>query len=902
MRPEPDEHADPHAFVERRHRRRGAPDDQSITLLEREAREGADAKRSAALLRRAAGLAREIPDLARAESLLQRALSFQPGEPEMLRELAGVREQAGDLVGVASVLEEEADLTSSPAEAASRYMTLARWWDERIGRRDRAALFYGRASRLAPDLAEARRRAVSCAEALGRHGQAKRLLDAWRDAGGDRAELAKAYAHLGAILVDEPLEHALALDATVEAMLLDRGAPGAAETLSGSARPPDLARPGGRAGGARRRGEGPARGRARFGSAGEGCTSPTIPTAPRWPARPSTGPGSPPRATPGALDLLERWHGQGGDWSALRDELTRLARSSRDLAAAVAANLRLSQVLLVRFGDTEGARDALARALDLDPANDEAALHLFEAHVDAGREPEALSVLERHLDARPQRPEHAPLRLRGASMAVAAGQPARARRMLEAALREAPGFTAAARALLPLLEPAGDWPQLVDTLQAVAAPERDPAARASLLLRAAEVALESIGDPAEAMRILSWALVTEPARMAARRQLEAVAARTGDFAGLARTLLAGAVAAGGDLGTRKALLRRAAEIEEHDLGHPEEAARVWRMLADLDPGDRGAASAYEAALSRAGRQAELIEDMSGRLATASGPERRELCIKIARLHLEAGDAPRAEAAWRDVLALDGTDPEALRGLATALRADGSEAGRRRALPGTGAPLGPGRRRPHRARGRAGGPAPPAAGPTPRLGGRVAGAARGGGLAPPLAAQAVRALEELLASGIEPVRIARALAPVHAAAGDTGRHVEMLEVIARDEAASPADRARMWLDVSAIRQDRLGDARGALDAAAAALREAPAHPEARRRVEDLATRARAYAELHALLGPGRRRARRAARRGAIPAHAGGAARRGGAGVPRAGGRTAPAACARSTPETRRRWPG
>ena len=72
------------------------------------------------------------------------------------------------------------------------------------------------------------------------------------------------------------------------------------------------------------------------------------------------------------------------------------------------------------------------------------------------------------------------------------------------------------------------------------------------------------------------------------------------------------------------------------------------------------------------------------------------------------------------------------------------------------------------------------------------------------------------------------------------------MIARDEAASPADRARMWLDVSAIRQDRLGDARGALDAAAAALREAPAHPEARRRVEDLAIRARAYAELQALL--------------------------------------------------------
>ena len=248
--------------------------------------------------------------------------------------------------------------------------------------------------------------------------------------------------------------------------------------------------------------------------------------------------------------------------------------------------------------------------------------------------------------------------------------------MLEAALREAPGFIAAARALLPLLESAGDWPQLMDTLQVVAAQERDPVVRASLLLRAAEVALEPIGDAAEAIRILAWALVSEPARMATRRQLEAVAARTGDFAALSLAFRAGAAAAGTDLGTRKALLRRVAEIEEHDLGHAEGAARVWRMLADLDPDDRGAADAYEAALSRAGRQAELIEDLGSRLASASGAERRELALKIARLHLEAGDAPRAEAAWRDLLAEDGTDPEALRGLATALRADGSEAAAR----------------------------------------------------------------------------------------------------------------------------------------------------------------------------------------------------------------------------------
>ena len=819
---------------------------ESIALLEREAREEPDGARAAALLRQGAALAREIHELVRAEMLLLRALHHLPGDPEMLRELAAVREEAGDLAGVAAVLEEEADRTSNPAEAAARYMAVARWWEDRIGRRDRAALFYGRAVRLAPDLSEGRRRAVACAEVLGRHAHARKLLDSWRDAGGDRAELAQAYAHLGTLLVDEPLEHGLALEATVEAMLLDRSVPGAAETLERLRSTPRTWRDQAGALEARAAVERDRREASRiwlrlaalhvaYDPDGAAMAREAFDRA--WLASPGN---------PRALDLLERWHGERGDWTALREELTRLARSSRDLAAAVAANLRLSQLLLVRFGDAEGAVDALDRALDLDPANEEAALHLFEAHVDAGHTTEALSALERHLAAGPRRPEHAPLRLRGAEMAIAAGQPARARHLLEAALREAPGFVPAARALLPLLDAAGDWPQLAETLQSVASSERDPAARATLLLRAAELTLDSIGDPAEAMRILSWALLAEPARMATRRALEAVAARNGDFTELSRAFRAGAAVSGTDLGTRKALLRRVAEIEDHDLGHAEEAARVWRILADLDPGDRGAASAYEAALSRAGRHAELIDDLTGRLAGASDADRRELSKKIARLHLEAGDAPRSESAWRELLALDGTDPESLRGLATALRVDGSEMAAAELcqvlarLAAQGAPDAA-----ELEAERASLLLHPLARPLDSADAWLA-LLEAGGLAPLQAMQAVRALEGLIGSGIEPVRIARALVPVHAAAGDTARHVQMLELIARDPAASPADRARMWLDVSAIRQDRLEDARGALDAAAAALREAPAHPEALRRVEDLATRARAWAELHALL--------------------------------------------------------
>ena len=342
-----------------------------VSLLDREAREEADGARAAAILRREAALALdELGDPVRAEEILLRAQAFQPGDPEGLRALARVREQAGDLVGVAEVLEEEADRTQGASEAAARFLALARWWEERLGRRDRAALYYGRAFRLAPDLVEARRRAVACAESLGRHVHAKRLLDGWRDAGGDRAELATAYARLGTLLADEPLEHGLALEATVEAMLLDRSVPGAAETLDRLKCAPRTWREQAaamehRASGERDRKEAAqiwlrlAALHVAYDPDGSALAREAFDRA--WLAAPGH---------PRALDLLEKWHGERGDWPALREELTRLATSTRDLAAAVAANLRLAQLETVRFGDADGALRALTRALELDPAND----------------------------------------------------------------------------------------------------------------------------------------------------------------------------------------------------------------------------------------------------------------------------------------------------------------------------------------------------------------------------------------------------------------------------------------------------------------------------------------------------------------------------------------------------
>ena len=316
MRPKPDEHADPH-------------DSSSDSIDEARATEDRSRSPSSSGKRARRGTARAPPRCCAGgrpsrgscrtsggpESLLLRALARLPGDPEMLRELAAVREQAGDLAGVAAVLEEEADRTSRPAEAAQRYLALARWWEERIGRRDRAALFYGRAFRLdpgpgrgaTPGRGRAPRR--SAGTATRRSSSTAGATPAATGPSSRWPTPTWAWASC-----DEPLEHGLALDATVEAMLLDRGAPGAAETLERLRSAPRTWRDQAAALEQRAAVERDRKEAARiwlrlaalhvaYDPDGASMAREAFDRA--WLASPGH---------PRALDLLERWHGERGDW------------------------------------------------------------------------------------------------------------------------------------------------------------------------------------------------------------------------------------------------------------------------------------------------------------------------------------------------------------------------------------------------------------------------------------------------------------------------------------------------------------------------------------------------------------------------------------------------------------
>lgn len=830
--------------------RKGGRFEELASLLEARSRV-VPAAEAVRLLAQAAGLARrEAANQVRAEALYRAMLAVEPSSQPALLALSELAETRQDWAALTEVLEQRALATTEAAEGARLALRLGRLHEEHLGRRDRAALRYAAAVRLDAGLVEARQRGLDACLALRRYAQAKRLLDTARDGGAERMGLARDYARLGATLADQALFHDVAMDSLIEAQMLDRSAPGAAEARERLTALPrrwrdeeaDLEA---RAATAPRREASEflmraAQLRAAYAPDGIGPAVELLERA--W----SQAPGQ-----AAVLELLERVLEERKDFGGHAAALERLASATRDRGALVQLHLAAARLRLVRLGDAPGALAALARALELDPACEPAALQSFEQLADAGRFAEALAVLERHLEATPEKAGHALLRVRAAELARSwLDDPERAQRHLEAALRADPGNAPAAAALAPLLADRGEWPRLAEVLAVRVACEPDAAERVRLQERLAAVELERLDRPGDAFRTLSRALALDPRRASVRTALEEAARRARLVPELCRALRSAARTVTGEPAVRRALLRRTGELLDRELGQPEAAAEAWRELAAADPSDREAAGALADCEARARQRGQELARLEAAHAQARGAARQETGNALARALSNAGRGAAAAKIWRELLTSSADDQEALWGLHAALEATpGAVAAEERTqvLARLAALVHSAAERVEVELERATVLVEPL-GRHGEAAGVVTALLSSGGANSSQQRQAVALLERLLARGVDPLRIARVLAPVHAARGEPAKQVAMLELVARrlPDDADPRERARHLLDASMIRAERLGDLRGALTTAAEALRAAPSHPEARKRCEQLARQVGAQAELYSLL--------------------------------------------------------
>ncbi len=218
------------------------------------------------------------------------------------------------------------------------------------------------------------------------------------------------------------------------------------------------------------------------------------------------------------------------------------------------------------------------------------------------------------------------------------GQPARAIIEIEKILELAPERRSAILALQRSAERAGDARKLSRALQAEADLTRDPALQRALLLRAAEVMADRLGDRERALALVDRALAsdaTSPEALRARYRLQEKASRYDE----ARRPLISLIGREPDDARRYALWLEVAVLDEQRQKRPFDAVEAYRQAALIQPRSPLPQQEIVRLLRDAGDPAKLVDALMQLAATAtSAPDYARFVAQAAEIHeLMLGD-------------------------------------------------------------------------------------------------------------------------------------------------------------------------------------------------------------------------------------------------------------------------
>lgn len=543
--------------------------------------------------------------------------------------------------------------------------------------------------------------------------------------------------------------------------------------------------------------------------------------------------------TPGhrpSLKFLEQVHRQAGTTPALLERLKKLAQDAKDPDVAVEIHLMTAVLLAEQQAERPLLAAAYARVLDLDAANKSALNAILEIRLEAREYDDAVARLAAYSNATQSVAErkwalYTLARLEDVELGNVDGAIARYESILEMDAQDRDSLESLER-LYARAGRAQDYARVLEALKARSTDDKERLRCLDLLARTygAELRMPDLAFEAHRQAFL---LDPKPAR---ESELTRLAEQLGRGVELGDALLKASVRlpVGPD---RNALLIKAARQFQQAQDARRSRAALDQVLAS-DPGNRAALDILESLSARGADARDLVAALRQRLAAGVAPgDRRGLLVRLARLYAdELREVQEAVAAWRDVLALDGEDREALTALDDLLRKDERWTELYTVL-------------------RTRLQTQPEAADAPQLRLRLARACEERLDRPDEAAELylqllagdhgradlIGALERLLTRNVQVQRIAEVLEPHYAKTGAWRRYVEMMD-IRRQGLEDPAARVALGREAARVFEGELRSPREAFKALSQALLDSPSDPDLPGELDRLAGVARVQSEL------------------------------------------------------------
>ncbi|HWV38933.1 MAG TPA: tetratricopeptide repeat protein, partial [Vulgatibacter sp.] len=373
------------------------------------------------------------------------------------------------------------------------------------------------------------------------------------------------------------------------------------------------------------------------------------------------------RLSPGdpvALAALGKLQHQLGDWEGLLRTFEAEALYARDPKQKAARTFQAAVILEEKLGRVDEAIARHVGALQLHPGylpSQKALIRLYEGE---GRYRELVAMLEQDLASQQDGEQLVSTLSEIAEVqAKKLHDPAAALRTHQRILEIAPGHLPSIRSMARLAQEAKEWETLVQALELEAVHTSDQRQVLVLLHRCAEVLEEKIGDRKRAIEAYDKVLSLAPSYLPALRALGRIYARRGMWSELLEMYRREAEIAPSP-SAAAALVHQVAEFYEHKLCIEDKAIEAYREALSLSPTHLPAMRALARIYRSQGAWQNLVDVLSMEAGTRTDARERAAALcRVAELREERLDQ-RAEAkeTYAEVLRLVPGHPTALRAL------------------------------------------------------------------------------------------------------------------------------------------------------------------------------------------------------------------------------------------------
>jgi len=373
-----------------------------------------------------------------------------------------------------------------------------------------------------------------------------------------------------------------------------------------------------------------------------------------------------------ALGALADLHEASAEWREFVDVLERQVRITDEAGAQVRLLQRLGRVWGEQLGRERNALECWEKILEIDPRNVPALRAMAALHRAAGSWDSLAETLERLIAAgngvlspAEQRDLYAEIGHVKGEFLYRPGEAIEAwRSVLQIAPADLPGMAA----LEGLLRREERWRECIDVLERRASVLDDKSAQVDVLLQAAPMWQDKLGNVQEATKVYERALEKDPARIEASLALEPIYREKKAWAPLIELLLA-RVDRVDSAAVRIGILQSAARIYEQELNEPDSAYVVLQAAFKEDYQNEDSARDLERLAGATGRWNDLLGEYTQIAQTIQEPTAAcSLWVKIGRWYGDQlGHMDYAIESLKQALDKVPNEPSALAGLATYYR-------------------------------------------------------------------------------------------------------------------------------------------------------------------------------------------------------------------------------------------